>query len=106
MGKTTEKNDTEGGLHHDKVSATIVSMKMSFRIGKVEHAANMSFGLGKSKGFHFVVVAGSGIPLFLPLADLLNPSKKKQTVQKILPSDLRSNIYNNQMEYQIYFIYY
>lgn len=26
-------------------------MKMSFRIGEVEHAANISFGLEKSKGF-------------------------------------------------------
>lgn len=46
-----------------------MSMKMSFRIGKVEHAANISFGLEKSKVFHFFVVARSGIPLFLPLDD-------------------------------------
>lgn len=38
---------------------------------------------------------------------LLNPSKKKQTqFKQTLSSDLRSNIYNNQMEYQINFIYY
>lgn len=79
---------------------------MSFRIGKVEHAANISFGLEKSKGFHFfVVVARSGIPLSSFGQFLLNPSKKKQTqFKQTLPSDLRSNIYNNQMEYQIYLL--
>lgn len=76
---------------------------MSFRIGKVEHAANISFGLEKSKSFYFL---RSGIPALSPFGwFLLNPSKKKQTIQT-LPSDLRSNIYNNQKEYQICFTYY
>lgn len=76
---------------------------MSFGIGKVEHAANISFGLEKSKRFYFL---RSGIIALSPFGRfLLNPSKKKQTIQT-LPSDLRSNIYNNQMEYQICFTYY
>lgn len=33
-----------------------VSMKMSFRVGEVEHAANISFGLEKSKRFYFFVL--------------------------------------------------
>ena len=85
-------------------------MKTSFRVGEVEHAANISFGLEKSKHFYFFLLfcfqkwrtALSPFGWFL-----LNPSKKKQTrFKQTLSSDLRSNIYNDQMEYQIYFTYY
>lgn len=53
--KITRKiHERDWRLHHNKVSAIILSMKMSFRIGKVKHAANISFGLEKSKSFHFL----------------------------------------------------
>lgn len=80
-------------------------MKTSFRIGKVEHAANISFGLEKSKSFNCFKKWHTALSPFGRF--LLNPSKEKQTqFKQTLSNDLRSNIYNNQMEYQIHLIDY
>lgn len=67
--------------HHNKFSALIVSMKMSFRIGQVEHAANTSFGSEKSKSFIFVFRSGWYTALSPFGGFLLKPSKKKLTIQ-------------------------